>query len=131
MIGSLGELANRLVELRVERVVMEATRLAQLHPRGPRRAQAAFEQFDDVLAKVDSPSTVINFGTGDGVTVRELVSAFPCARPVPGQRTPSARSANVDKAREVLGWSSKLTIEDGIDSALAWARRRKEVLGYE
>lgn len=28
------------------------------------------------LAKVESPSTVINLGTGDGVTVRELVTAF-------------------------------------------------------
>ena len=39
--------------------------------------------------------------------------------------------ANVDMAREVLGWSSKLTIEDGIKLALAWGRRRKEILGYE
>lgn len=39
--------------------------------------------------------------------------------------------ANVDMARDVLGWSSKLTIEDGIESALAWARRGKEILGKE
>ena len=100
---------------------------------------AAVEQFDEALAKVDAPSTVINLGTGDGVTVRELVMAFEkvFGTPVPvreaGPRPGDAVGAfaNVDKARQVLGWRSKLRIEDGIDSALAWARRRKEVLGYE
>src|SRR5689334_937232 len=36
----------------------------------------AVEQFDDVLAKSQAPSVVINIGTGAGVTVRELVVAF-------------------------------------------------------
>ena len=36
----------------------------------------AVERFDDVLAKVGEPSTIINVGTGSGVTVRELVAAF-------------------------------------------------------
>ena len=39
--------------------------------------------------------------------------------------------ANVDKAREVLGWTADLTIDDAIDSALAWGRKRQEILGYE
>jgi len=99
----------------------------------------AVEQFDQALAKVGSSSTVINLGTGDGVTVRELVLAFEkvFGQPVPvreaGPRPGDAIGAfaNVDKAREVLGWSSRLTVEDGIDSALAWGRRRKEILGYE
>jgi UDP-glucose 4-epimerase len=100
---------------------------------------AAVEQFDAALAKVDSPSTVMNLGTGDGVTVRELVTAFEkvYGKPVPvreaGPRPGDAVGAfaNVDKAREVLGWNAKLTIEDGIESALAWAARRKEILGYD
>src|SRR3989337_113548 len=40
--------------------------LAQAHVR-------AVEKFDEVLAAVDAPSTIINAGTGSGVTVRELV----------------------------------------------------------
>ena len=100
---------------------------------------AAVEQFDQALAKVDSPGTIINLGTGDGVTVRELVAAFEkvFGKPVPvreaGPRPGDAIGAfaNADKAREILGWSTKLTIEDGIDSALAWARKRREILGYE
>ena len=39
--------------------------------------------------------------------------------------------ANVDKARDVLGWTADLTIDDAIASALAWGRKRKEILGYD
>src|SRR3954467_11400578 len=99
----------------------------------------AVERFDDVLQKVGAPSTVINVGTGDGVTVRELVAAFEKvfgeevpvneAPPRPGDAV--GAFANVDKARDVLGWTSDLTIEDAIASALAWGRKRKEILGYD
>ena len=43
--------------------------IAQAHVR-------AIERFDQVLAAVGEPSVVINLGTGDGTTVRELVAAF-------------------------------------------------------
>ncbi len=106
--------------------------LAQAHVR-------AVETFDEVLRAVDAPSTIINVGTGDGVTVRELVGSF---ERVFGQQVPVREApprpgdavgafANVDKAREVLGWTADLTIDDAIDSALAWGRKRKEILGYE
>ncbi len=105
--------------------------VAQAHVR-------AVEKFDDVLSAVQSPSTVINIGTGDGVSVRELVAAFEKvygakinvneAPPRPGDAV--GAYANVDKARELLGWSASLSIEDAIESALAWMARRKEVLGY-
>ena len=99
----------------------------------------AVERFDDVLAHVDAPSTIINVGTGDGVTVRELVAAF---EKVFGQEVPVREApprpgdavgafANVDKAREVLRWQTSLTIEDAIASALAWGRKRKQILGYD
>ena len=39
--------------------------------------------------------------------------------------------ANVDKAAELLGWRAELSIDDAIASALAWADRRQEILGYE
>jgi UDP-glucose 4-epimerase len=99
---------------------------------------AAVERFDAVLDRVGSPSTVINLGTGDGVTVRELVTAFETVfgKPVPVAEGPPRPGdavgafANVDKAREVLGWSSSLSLEEAIASALAWGERRHEVLGY-
>ena len=38
--------------------------------------------------------------------------------------------ANVDKARELLGWSARSTLHDGVDSAFRWAAKRQEILGY-
>ena len=99
---------------------------------------AAVERFDDVIAKEGAPSTVINLGTGEGVTVRELVAAFQDvfgsevpvkeAPPRPGDAV--GAFAKVDKAREVLGWSAELDLRAGIASALAWAEKRHEILGY-
>ena len=99
----------------------------------------AVERFDEVLSSVGALSTVINLGTGDGITVREFVQVF---QKVYGKRIPVREApprpgdavgafANVDKARNVLGWRASLTIEDAIASALAWGRKRKDVLGYE
>jgi len=99
----------------------------------------AVENFDKVLETVQAPSTIINVGTGSGVTVRELIAAFErvYGKEVPLREAPPRPGdavgafANVDKAREVLGWTSSLSIDDGIASALAWGRKRKEILGYD
>jgi UDP-glucose 4-epimerase len=106
--------------------------LAQAHVR-------AVEKFDDVLAAVDAPSTIINVGTGAGVTVRELVASF---ERVFGQEVPVTEApprpgdavgafANVDRSAELLGWKTTLTLDDAIASALAWGGKRQEILGYE
>jgi UDP-glucose 4-epimerase len=99
---------------------------------------AAVERFHHVMDRAQASSTVINLGTGHGVTVRELVSTFEkvSGKSVPvkeGPRRPGDAAgafANVDKAREVMGWTSALTLDDGIASALAWFERREEILGY-
>jgi UDP-glucose 4-epimerase len=98
---------------------------------------AALERFDEALD--GSTSTVVNIGTGHGVTVRELLAIFERvfgrevptvdAPPRPGDSVGSF--ANVEKARDLLGWTSRLTVADGVQSALAWARRRRQVLGYD
>jgi UDP-glucose 4-epimerase len=99
----------------------------------------AVERFDQVLGTVHVPSTIINVGTGDGVTVRELVASFErvFGEKVPVREAPPRPGdavgafANVDKARDVLGWTADLTIDDAIASALAWGRKRREILGYD
>jgi UDP-glucose 4-epimerase len=99
----------------------------------------AVERFDDVLGQVDAPSTVINLGTGEGVTVRELVASFekvygssvPITEAPPRPGDVVGAFANVDKAATLLDWRAELSIDDAIASALAWADRRQEVLGYE
>ena len=98
----------------------------------------AVERFDDVLAAARAPSVVVNIGRGDGVTVRELVAAFERvfgarvpvveAGPRPGD-VPGAY-AGVARAAELLDWRAELGIDEAIASALAWAERRHEVLGY-
>ena len=99
----------------------------------------AVEGFDDVIARVGAPSTEINLGTGAGVTVRELLAAF---ERVFGHRVPTVDGpprpgdaigayARVEKAHRMLGWRSELSLEQGIESALRWAERRRVLLGYE
>ncbi len=99
----------------------------------------AVEQFDDVLAQVGAPSTIINIGTGDGVTVRELVASFekvfgsevPIKEGPPRLGDAVGAYANADRAAELMGFRAELSIDDAIASALAWAEKRHEVLGYE
>lgn len=99
----------------------------------------AVEKFDEVLAAAGTPSVIINVGTGDGVTVRELVTAF---QNVFGQEVPVREApprpgdavgafANVDRSAELLDWRTELSLEDAIGSALAWGAKRQEILGYE
>ena len=99
----------------------------------------AIEQFDEVIAAAGAPSVIINVGTGEGVTVRELVTAFQNvfghevplreAPPRPGDAV--GAFANVDRSAELLGWRTELSLEDAIASALAWGEKRQEILGYE
>ena len=99
---------------------------------------AAVERFDDVLSATGAPYAVINLGTGDGVTVKELVAAF---ERVWGQEIRKSEApprsgdvagayANADRAAELLGWQAEHSIDEGIESALEWGRRRQEILGY-
>ena len=79
---------------------------------------------------------VINLGTGSGVTVREIVAAFERVHgsALPKQDAPARPGdvagayANADRAAELLGWRAKLTLDDGIKDALAWAEVMDSVL---
>lgn len=91
---------------------------------------AAITRFDDV-ATGDQPYRVINLGTGDGVTVRELVQAFERVTGAPlsvveTDRRPGDQAgayAIVDRAHEVLGWRAARSVDDGVRDALAWAEK--------
>jgi UDP-glucose 4-epimerase len=97
---------------------------------------AALERFDDALD--GGTSNVLNVGTGAGVTVRELLAAFekvfgspvPTAEGAPRPGDAVGAYANVDRATRLLGWRAQESLEDGIATALAWADKRRAVLGY-
>lgn len=97
----------------------------------------ALERFDAALDAVGSEQVVLNVGTGQGVTVRELHAAVEqvCGVSVPLVTAPPRPGdavgafANVDRAAELLGWRAELSLEEGIASSLAWAQRRAEVIG--
>jgi UDP-glucose 4-epimerase len=99
----------------------------------------AVERFDEVLATVGEPSVLINLGTGQGVTVRELVGVVEAVlgQPVPVREAPrrpgdvTGAYANVDRARDLLGWTARSSLRDGVESAFRWAAKRAQVLGYD
>jgi UDP-glucose 4-epimerase len=97
----------------------------------------AADRFDAIIPPVGDHSRyeVINLGTGDGTTVRELVAAF---REVVGDafvaedapaRPGDVVGAFVDpaKAWDLLAWKPEYTIEDAIRHSLQWAERRREL----
>ncbi|HMR50798.1 MAG TPA: UDP-glucose 4-epimerase GalE [Arachnia sp.] len=97
---------------------------------------AALEHFDEATA--DAPYQVFNIGTGNGVTVKELAASFEeiSGDPLNVQDGPP-RPGDVagvytvsEKAKDVLGWSARLTETDAVRDAIAWLPRRKEMLGY-
>jgi UDP-glucose 4-epimerase len=99
---------------------------------------AAVQRFDEVLP-LDGPSCyeVINLGTGQGTTVRELITAFESvtgapllvevAPPRPGDN--AGAFTRTEKAERLLGWRPELSLEQGIADTLAWFDRREAVLG--
>ena len=70
------------------------------------------------------------------MTVREIVESFERVHgsALPKQDAPARPGdvagayANADRAAELLGWRAKLTLDDGIRVALAWAEVRDSVL---
>lgn len=97
---------------------------------------AALEGFDKATA--EHPYQVFNIGTGNGVTVKELAASFEkiTGDPLKVEYGP-ARPGDVagvytvsHKAKDVLGWSAKLSEEDAVRDAIAWLPVRKDLLGY-
>ncbi|WP_042419550.1 UDP-glucose 4-epimerase GalE [Streptacidiphilus anmyonensis] len=99
---------------------------------------AAVQRFDEVLP-LDGPNCyeVINLGTGQGTTVRELIRAFESvtgaalpvevAPPRPGDS--AGAFTRTEKAERLLDWRPELSLEQGISDSLAWFEHREAVLG--
>ncbi len=107
--------------------------LAQAHVKG-------VVEFDKVFERAGNPAdnyVVINLGTGKGVTVKELATAFEKVTGKTLNKKVSPRRpgdvagsyANADTALRLLGWKADLSIEQGISDALKWGEMRKKILG--
>jgi UDP-glucose 4-epimerase len=99
----------------------------------------AIENFDSAFESAGNPADnylVINLGTGRGVTVRELVTAFEkvIGRPIrksDGPRRPGDTAGSfcsADTAKKLLDWQAELSIEQGISDALKWGAMRAQKL---
>jgi UDP-glucose 4-epimerase len=94
------------------------------------------EAFDD--SSVRDNYVVINLGTGEGVTIKELVKAFESvygkeinkdeASSRPGDVAGSY--ASIDKAKKILSWQPTMSIEKGIEDALKWAEKRESIIRF-
>lgn len=79
----------------------------------------------------------INLGTGKGTSVLELVSAFTqvTAQPIPYQFAPRRAGdiascyASADKAKKLLNWEAKLSINTMCEDTWRWQRMNPQ--GYE
>lgn len=99
----------------------------------------AMERFDTLFDGMEAPYQVINLGTGRGVTVLELVSAFErvigqqinkiYAPPRPGDVVGACASA--ETAYRLLEWEAKQSIDQGIEDALKWAEIRETIIHYD
>lgn len=95
---------------------------------------AALERFDEIMT---SAKLVVNLGSGTGTTVRELVAAFNrvSEHPVEMADAPARPGdvtggyARIDRARQLLGWQPRFSIEDGVRDSLRWAGVRHSLLG--
>lgn len=96
---------------------------------------AALRRFDELLAPAGGYG-VIDLGTGNGTTVRELLDAFNSVASVPittrdaGRRPGDVAGAytRTDRAAKLLDWQPQYDIADGIRHSLQWAAIRDEVL---
>ncbi|MBC7847339.1 MAG: UDP-glucose 4-epimerase GalE [Flavobacterium sp.] len=77
---------------------------------------------------------IFNLGTGTGSSVLEVIHAF---EKVSGQKLPykivprregdiTSAYANTDKANNVLGWKSELTLEEAMASAWKWEQKVRQ-----
>lgn len=89
-----------------------------------------------ISGQMDGNSLVLNLGIGKGLSVLELIAAFEKVTGVKlnyriGPRRPgdvAAIYADPTKAREILGWKAKYSVDDMMVTAWSWEKRRRGIL---
>ncbi|MDA0194350.1 MAG: UDP-glucose 4-epimerase GalE [Bacteroidetes bacterium] len=91
-------------------------------------AKAHIRALDYIFQNKSAGYDVINCGTGKGNTVLEVIKTFEKVNNLMvnysiGTRRPGdveAIYSNVDKAKDLIGWQSSLTLEDALRDAWKW-----------
>ena len=84
--------------------------------------------------KTETPIEIFNLGTGNGVSVLELINTFESATGVKvphkivGRREGDIEKvwANPQRANEVLGWKAETPLADTMKSAWKWQLALRE-----
>jgi UDP-glucose 4-epimerase len=100
---------------------------------------AALRRFDALVGGDLPRHTVINLGTGTGVTVRQLAAAFGTVTGTPLRTEDAPRRpgdvvgayTRCERSARLLDWHAKYELEDGIRHALEWRRRLLAELAAE
>jgi len=83
-----------------------------------------------VLSRQSAPFELINIGAGRSISIKDLVTAivarskrdlrieFDKSKPT----IPYKLALNIDRAKNLYGWSPQIRLEDGIDECLSWYR---------
>ena len=98
-------------------------------------AKAHVRALDWMVEKDDAVCEAFNIGTGEGVSVKQLVEAFQRVNSVEvphhyGPRRPGDIEqiwASVDKSREVLGWHTEKTLDEALRDAWLWECRLRDL----
>lgn len=85
------------------------------------------------VENIDKFTGVLNLGTSNGTSVKEIIdiaeniTGKKCPVVIEGRRAgdPAILSATSGKAKEILGWKPKLTMEDIIKTAWNWELNKK------
>jgi len=103
-----------------------------------RQEISALHQTDLAAMEADvPPGTVVNVGGGERITINELYRAMAeglgsSLEAVHGPGRPGDvrhSLASVERARELLGWSPRVSWREGLERTLAWYRARAEARG--
>lgn len=85
-------------------------------------------------AKASCPPIIVNISSGKPVPVSKLAGkiAKVSGKDIKIEYDPSepvgplSRTADTTKARELLGWEPKITLEEGVRRTYAWAQKRRK-----
>lgn len=88
--------------------------------------EAHLNALEYILA--DNPSEIINLGTGTGNSVLEIISKvkevtgveFPLGKSTPREGDDAKKIADITKAKNILGWAPKRTIDDSVHALVTW-----------